>query len=145
MDCVVFFDHVTVPWENVFLCGDVNRCNAMYEATNAVVHMMHQVVVKNVVKSEFLLGLAARIAEAGDAMSLPHVRERLAEMIMTTETMRACLRAAEADAACETGHIRAGAGPARYGAQSVSPALSADGRDNPAQQLLEPDGDAVGA
>jgi 4-hydroxyphenylacetate 3-monooxygenase len=45
------------------------------------------------------LGLAARIAEASDAMSLPHVRERLAEMIMTTETMRACLRAAEADAA----------------------------------------------
>ena len=31
--------------------------------------------------------------------SLPHVRERLAEIIMTTETMRACLRAAEADAA----------------------------------------------
>ncbi len=99
MDCVVFFDHVAVPWENVFLCGDVNRCNAMYAATNAVVHMMHQVVVKNVVKSEFLLGLAARIAEASDATSLPHVRERLAEMIMTTETMRACLRAAEADAA----------------------------------------------
>ena len=32
-------------------------------------------------------------------MSLPHVRERLAEMIITTELMRACLRAAEADAA----------------------------------------------
>ncbi len=99
MDCVVFFDRVTVPWPRVFLCGDVNRCNAMYAATGAVVHMMHQVVVKNVVKSEFLLGLAAAIAEASDAMSLPHVRDRLAEMIMTTETMRACLRAAEADAA----------------------------------------------
>jgi 4-hydroxyphenylacetate 3-monooxygenase len=98
MDCVVIFDRVAVPWERVFLCGDVARCNALYAATGAVVHMMHQVVVKDVVKSEFLLGLAARIAEASDAMSLPHVRERLAEMIMTTETMRACLRAAEADA-----------------------------------------------
>ena len=99
MDAVVVFDNVLVPWEWVSLCGDVARCNALYAGTGAVVHMMHQVAVKNVAKSEFVLGLAARIAEASDAMSLPHVRDRLAEMIMTTETMRACLRAAEADAA----------------------------------------------
>lgn len=99
MDAVAVFDNVLVPWERVFLCGDVARCNEMYAATGAVVHMMHQVAVKNVAKSEFMLGLAARIAEASDSMGLAHVRERLAEMIMTTETMRACLRAAEADAA----------------------------------------------
>ena len=101
MDCVVIFDNVLVPWERVFLCGDVARCNALYGGTGAVVHMMHQVVVKNVAKSEFLLGLAARIAQASDAMPLQHTRERLAEMIETTETMRACLRAAEADAAVD--------------------------------------------
>ncbi|MGH8012979.1 MAG: 4-hydroxyphenylacetate 3-monooxygenase, oxygenase component, partial [Candidatus Binataceae bacterium] len=99
MDCVVIFNRVTVPWNRVFLCGDVARCNALYADTGAVVNMMHQVVVKDVVKSEFMLGLAAKIARVSDAMSLPHVRERLAEMIMTMETMRACLRAAEADAA----------------------------------------------
>src|SRR5580698_322133 len=99
MDCVVIFDHVLIPWDRVFLCGDVARCNGLYGETNAVVNMMHQVVVKDVVKSEFMLGLAAKIAEVSDAMSLPHVRERLAEMIITTEVMRACLRAAEADAA----------------------------------------------
>jgi 4-hydroxyphenylacetate 3-monooxygenase len=101
MDAVVIFDNVLVPWERVFLCGDVARCNALYGETGAVVHMMHQVVVKNVAKSEFLLGLAARIAEASDAMPLQHVRERLAEMITTTETMKACLRAAEADASAD--------------------------------------------
>jgi 4-hydroxyphenylacetate 3-monooxygenase len=98
MDCVVIFEGVLVPWERVFLCGDVARCNTVYAETNAVVNMMHQVVVKNAVKAEFLLGLAAKIAEVSDAMALPHVRDRLAEMIMTAETMRACLRAAEADA-----------------------------------------------
>ena len=60
--------------------------------------MMHQVAVKDAVKAEFVLGLAAKIAAVSDAMSLPHVRERLAEMITTVETLRACLRAAEADA-----------------------------------------------
>jgi len=99
MDCVVIFDHVVVPWERVFLCGDVARCNRVFGETGAVVNMMHQVAVKDVVKSEFMLGLAAKIAEVSDAMSLPHVRERIAEMIMTTEVMRACLRAGEADAA----------------------------------------------
>ena len=48
MDCVVIFDHVLIPWDRVFLCGDVARCNALYGETNAVVNMMHQVVVKNV-------------------------------------------------------------------------------------------------
>ncbi|MGB8414510.1 MAG: 4-hydroxyphenylacetate 3-monooxygenase, oxygenase component [Candidatus Binatus sp.] len=99
MDAVAVFDNVLVPWERVFLCGDVARYNALYAGTGAVVHMMHQVVVKNVAKSEFILGLAARIAQDGDEMQLHGVRERLAEMITTTETMRACLRAAEADAA----------------------------------------------
>jgi 4-hydroxyphenylacetate 3-monooxygenase len=101
MDCVVVFDEVLVPWERVFLCGDVARCNALFAATNAVIHMMHQVVVKNVAKSEFVLGLLARVAEVGDAMSLQHVRERLAELIETTEIMRGLLRAAEADAAID--------------------------------------------
>jgi 4-hydroxyphenylacetate 3-monooxygenase len=99
MDALAIFDQVRVPWERVFLCGDPARCNALYGTTNAVVHMMHQVAVKNVAKSEFMLGLAARIAAAADAMSLQHVRERLAEMIEVTEMMRAFLRAGEADAA----------------------------------------------
>ena len=99
MDAVAIFNDVLVPWERVFLCGDVERCNAMFAATDAVVHMMHQVAVKNVAKCEFMLGLAAKIAEVSDAMTLQHVQERLADMIMTTETMRALLRAAEADAA----------------------------------------------
>jgi 4-hydroxyphenylacetate 3-monooxygenase len=98
MDCVVIFNQVLVPWERVFLCGDVARCNALYGDTNAVVNMMHQVVVKNTVKAEFMLGLAAKIAEVSDALSLPHIRERLAEIIIAAQLMRSSLRAAEADA-----------------------------------------------
>jgi 4-hydroxyphenylacetate 3-monooxygenase len=98
MDCVVVFEKVMVPWERVFLCGDMARCNALFGETRALVSMMHQVAVKDTVKAEFVLGLAAKIAAVSDATSLPHVRERLAEMIMTVETLRACVRAAEADA-----------------------------------------------
>ena len=94
---------------------------------------------------EFMLGLATRIAQVSDAMSLPHVRERLAEMIITAELMRSCLRAAEADAASrQMGRVHAGARAARRRAQSVPAPVSAPGRDHPAQPLIEPDGDAVG-
>jgi 4-hydroxyphenylacetate 3-monooxygenase len=123
MDCVVIFDDVMVPWGRVFLCGDVARCNALYGETNAVVHMMHQVVVKNVAKAEFLLGLATRIAEVTDALSLPHVRERLAEMITTTETMRACLRAAEADATADKWGVTVPARPPLDTARNLFPKL----------------------
>jgi len=123
MDALAIFDHVMVPWERVFLCGDPARCNALYGATNAVVHMMHQVAVKNVAKSEFMLGLAVRIAEAADAMSLQHVRERLAEMIEVTEMMRAFLRAGEADAAADRWGVFTPARPPLDVARNLFPKL----------------------
>ena len=56
MDSVVVFDEVLVPWERVFLYDDPALCNEAYGATNAIVHMMHQVVCKNLAKSEFIVG-----------------------------------------------------------------------------------------
>ena len=58
MDAIVFFEDVLVPWERVFLLGDVDLCNHWAEATNRNVHTGQQVVTKQVVKSEFMLGLA---------------------------------------------------------------------------------------
>ncbi len=98
MDAVVVFDDVLVPWENVLLYRDINRCNQAYSRTGAVVHMTHQVVVKNIAKTEFLLGLAAMLVNAIAAESLQHIQEKLAEIWVNLETMRAFLRAAEADA-----------------------------------------------
>jgi len=98
MDAVVVFDDVLVPWENVLLYRDINRCNQAYARTGAVVHMTHQVVVKNIAKTEFLLGLAAMLVDAIAAESLQHIQEKLAEIWVNLETMRAFLRAAEADA-----------------------------------------------
>uniref|UniRef100_A0A831TJ00 4-hydroxyphenylacetate 3-monooxygenase, oxygenase component n=1 Tax=Thermorudis peleae TaxID=1382356 RepID=A0A831TJ00_9BACT len=101
MDAVVVFDDVLVPWERVFLYQDVHLCNGVFAETNAVVHMAHQVVVKNVAKTEFIFGIAASIADRIGIDGFQHVQEKLAELIMTLETMRAFLRAAEADAAVD--------------------------------------------
>jgi 4-hydroxyphenylacetate 3-monooxygenase len=100
-DAVVVFDDVFVPWEKVFLYRDINRCNQAYARTGAVVHMTHQVVVKNIAKSEFMMGLAHLLVDAIGAEGFQHIHEKLAELWVNMETMRAFLRAAEADAALD--------------------------------------------
>jgi 4-hydroxyphenylacetate 3-monooxygenase len=98
MDAVVVFDDVHVPWENVLLYRDVERCNEANARTGALAGMAHQVVVKNIAKSEFVLGLAALLVDTIGAEGFQHIQEKLAELWVSLETMRALLRAAEVDA-----------------------------------------------
>src|SRR5207247_11904 len=42
MDCVVFFDDVLVPWERVFVLGDVDLINGTAMTTHSAAHTAHQ-------------------------------------------------------------------------------------------------------
>jgi 4-hydroxyphenylacetate 3-monooxygenase len=99
MDCIVFFDDVLVPWERMFLLGDVDRLNRTAEATHSAVHSAHQGAAKNLAKCELVLGVALLMTQALGNAHLPHVEDRIGELVMQTELMRACMRAGEADAA----------------------------------------------
>jgi 4-hydroxyphenylacetate 3-monooxygenase len=101
LDSVVIFNDVFVPWERVLLYRDVARCNSAYARTGALVSMTHQVVVKNLAKAEFLMGLASLLAHTIAIEVFQHIQEKLAEIWVNMETMRAFLRAAEADAALD--------------------------------------------
>ena len=99
MDAVAIFDNVLVPWERVFLLGDVESCNNMTNRTGWIYHSFHQVVTRLVAKTEFLLGTASLMVETLGSGDQAHVQERIAEMIMNLEVIRALLRTAEVDAA----------------------------------------------
>ena len=99
MDAVAIFDNVLVPWERVFLLGSVESCNNMTNRTGWIVHSFHQVVTRIVAKTEFLLGVASLMVETLGSGEQAHVQERIAEMIMQLEIIRALLRTAEVDAA----------------------------------------------
>lgn len=101
MDCVAFFDDVLVPWERVFLLGDIGLINATGTTTGSSMHTAHQGAAKNLAKCEFVLGVALLMTQALGNAHLPHSEERLSELMMYTELMRACMRAAEADAALD--------------------------------------------
>jgi len=101
MDAIAFFDHVFVPWERVFLLGDVELCNNMAIRTHQYAHSGHQVVAKNVVKCEFILGLARLMVDTLGSGQQHQALEMLAEMIENLEVTKACLRTAEVDASLD--------------------------------------------
>ena len=98
-DAVVIFDDVHVPYERCFVLGDPELCNGFYTHTSAVVHMTHQVVTRTTAKTEYILGLLSLLTQAIGIEQFPHVQADVAEVITTLETLRALMRAAEADAA----------------------------------------------
>ena len=106
MDAVAFFDNVLVPWERVFLLGDVALCNNMQLATNRHLHAGQQVVTKNLAKCEFVLGLANLMTETLGSNEQPQVQGLIAEIIENLEVTRSCLRAAEVDAKIDQWGVR---------------------------------------
>ena len=101
MDAIVFFDDVLVPWERVFLYDDVALCNQWGERTNRNAHTGHQVVTKNVVKCEFMLGLATLMVDTLGSGELPATQHLIAEIIENLEITRALLAASEAQASVD--------------------------------------------
>lgn len=79
-DAVLYFDDVKVPWERIFVAGDVGLCAKQFHATPAHVYQNYQCQVRLMVKLRFLVGLAHRITEINGTNSFPQVREMLGQL-----------------------------------------------------------------
>jgi 4-hydroxyphenylacetate 3-monooxygenase len=98
MDAVVIFDDVFVPWERIFIYGEPSLCNQAFGTSNAVIHMMHQVACGKLAKAEFLVSLMCAIAESTGKDRDLYAKNMIAEVMTMTETVRALLYSAEAQA-----------------------------------------------
>ncbi|MDH4108425.1 MAG: 4-hydroxyphenylacetate 3-monooxygenase, oxygenase component [Gammaproteobacteria bacterium] len=98
MDAVVVFDRVLVPWERVFMYRDPALCNKAFAETNAVIHMMHQVVCGKLAKAEFIVGLLCAMARATGKDKDMTVKGQIAEAMWIAETVRAFRYSAEQQA-----------------------------------------------
>lgn len=123
MDSVVVFDDVFVPWERVFLYNDPELANGAFGATNAVLHMAHQVIVKNIAKTEYMLGLISLIIDTIAIEPFQHVHEKAAEVIIGLECMRGLLRSAIEDAEVDQWGIMAPARGPLDAARNLYPKL----------------------
>jgi len=76
-DAVLYFDEVQVPWERVFIAGDVAMCQKQFHATPAHIYQNYQCQVRLMVKLRFFAGLGLKIAAALGTDNLPQVKETL--------------------------------------------------------------------
>lgn len=79
-DAVLYFDEVRVPWERVFVAGDVAMSNRQFHATPSHIYQNYQCQVRLMVKLRFLIGLAHYIAETNGIQNFPQVKETLGEL-----------------------------------------------------------------
>lgn len=98
MDAIVLFDNVLVPWERVFLHGNSFVKNLLYSQSHMLEHTAHQVVSKNVVKTEFILGTIQLIINSINISEYQHIREKFSEVAIALEAMKGFLFQSEHNA-----------------------------------------------
>jgi 4-hydroxyphenylacetate 3-monooxygenase len=79
-DALLYFDDVHVPWERVFVAGDIAMCQRQFFATPAHVYQNYQAQIRLMVKLKFLAGIAHRIASINGVIGFPQVRETLGQL-----------------------------------------------------------------
>ena len=99
LDALAVFDDVLVPWDRVFSYNDVELHNSLIGKAAMWRQYMQQVMVKEIAKLEFSLGLAHAMTEAIGIGGFAHIQEKVSEIIDLVEKIRSYMRAAEADAA----------------------------------------------
>jgi len=96
-DAFMIFDDVLVPWERVFIDGDVNAYNELMREGWAA-NIMQQTCIRAAVKLEFAYELCTRMARATNSESRPETAQMLGEILSYATLTRAAIRAAEAGA-----------------------------------------------
>ncbi len=98
MDSIVVFDNVMVPWDRVFYYENVDAAADFLLQSSFYSFAYHQVITRQIVKTEFILGVTELIVKAINVGEYQHIQEKLSEIIIGLETMKALLEKSENDA-----------------------------------------------
>lgn len=98
VDTLVVFDNVTVPWDRVFVAGDAKYANSIFKDIYFTQHAVHQVITRQIVKTETLLGVIDRLVEMIEIGGHQHVQEKLSEVAVALEVMKGLQLSAETNA-----------------------------------------------
>jgi 4-hydroxyphenylacetate 3-monooxygenase len=80
-DSVMIFDEVLVPWENVFVYGDVDKINDFFPASGFIPRFTFHGCTRFAVKLDFLAGLMIKAVEATGTKDFRGVQSRVGEVI----------------------------------------------------------------
>ncbi|OAT81304.1 aromatic ring hydroxylase [Desulfotomaculum copahuensis] len=91
--CIMVFDNVFIPWEHVFMCGEVKYSGRLI-ARFAKTHRMNCGGACKVGFADLIIGATQQMAEYSGVQKAPHIVEKITDMIRISETSRACTVAA---------------------------------------------------
>jgi len=91
--CMIIFDDVFVPWDRVFMCGEIEFTGILVSRF-ARTHRMTCGGACKVGFGDLMIGAAQAAAEYLGISNAPHVREKIVEMVKINETLHACAVAA---------------------------------------------------
>lgn len=125
-ECLTVLENVFVPWERVFMCGEVEFSGMLVERF-ACYHRQNYGGCKGGV-SDVVIGAAAVMADISGYGKAAHVKEKINEMIHLTETLYACSIACSAEGK-----------PTASGAYFVDPLLANVGKHNVTRLIYDID------
>ena len=98
MDTIVVFDRVLVPWDRVFFYNNLDVANGFMLNSSFHAFALHQVIARQIVKTEFILGIVQAIIETINIEEYQHVQAKATEVIIGLETLKALLIKSEVEA-----------------------------------------------
>ena len=91
--CVIIFDHVFVPWERVFMCGEIEYSQS-FITRFAKTHRMNCGGACKVGFMDLIIGATQLIAEYHGLSKASHIIQKITRMIQLNDTSLACAIAA---------------------------------------------------
>jgi 4-hydroxyphenylacetate 3-monooxygenase oxygenase component len=80
-DAVCVFDDVLVPWDRVFLYGDVKMGNDLFKQASIRNHTGHQTAVRGLAKCQLMTGIVIALTRTVKSDGFLHVQEQLGELL----------------------------------------------------------------
>jgi len=91
--CLIVFDHVFVPWERVFMCGEVEYTQ-MFITRFAKTHRMNCGGACKVGFMDLIIGATQLVAEYNGLAKVSHIAQKVTRMLQLNDTSLGCAIAA---------------------------------------------------
>ena len=80
-DSILIFDEALIPWENVFVYGDIDKINAFFPMSGFIPRFTFQGCTRFAVKLDFISGLLLKGVEATGSKDFRGVQSRVGEVL----------------------------------------------------------------
>jgi 4-hydroxyphenylacetate 3-monooxygenase oxygenase component len=94
-DAVCVFDDVLIPWERVFLYGDVKMGNELFKQASIRNHTGHQTAVRGLAKCQLMTGIVIALTRTVKSDGFLHVQEQLGELLGYLQMIEAAIMLSE--------------------------------------------------